>query len=158
MERSETGMRATPRCRCTLTDLRGVTRLWPTWIGAARSVFHHPERREYPMSESKTECTRCGSSILRSTADRNNGRCEPCASGKRVNQVSDSMELGLRLLLGIFFAGLVGGLGYSVGASFGTIGGLFVAVPSTLAGFIYGCFCVEINAIARTALHMMIDL
>ena len=109
------------------------------------------------MTDSKTECSKCGASILQSTADRNGGRCRPCATGPSVETVAEGMELGMRLLLGVVFAVVIGGIGYGIGSIFGTIGGIVVAIPFGFIGFLYGCFCVEINAIIRSFLPFMLD-
>jgi hypothetical protein len=66
------------------------------------------------------------------------------------------MELGVRLFLGVVFAVFIGGLGFGIGSFLGTLGGIFVAIPFTLVGFIYGCFCAEINAIIRSFLPFML--
>ena len=109
------------------------------------------------MTESKTECSKCGASILQSTAERNGGRCKPCSTGPKLENVAVGMEFGIRLLLGVVFAVVIGGLGYGIGSFVGTIGGIILAVPFTIVGFIYGCFCIEINAIMRSLLPFMLD-
>lgn len=109
------------------------------------------------MTDAKTECAKCGTSILQSTADQNNGRCKPCATGPNLENVAEGMELGMRLLLGLFFAALIGAVGYGIGSLLGTIGGIIVAIPFALFGFVYGCFCVEINAIIRSLLPFIAD-
>ena len=109
------------------------------------------------MAESKTECSKCGASILQSTAERNAGRCKPCATGPKLENVAEGMEFGMRLFLGVFFAFVIGGIGYGIGSFMGTIGGIIIAIPFAIAGFVYGCFCVEINAIIRSMLPFMLD-
>ena len=109
------------------------------------------------MTEPETKCLKCGASILQSTATRNGGRCQPCATGPKVEDGAGGMELAMRLTLGVVFAVIIGGLGFGIGSFLGTIGGIFVAIPFTLVGFVYGCFCVEINAIIRSVLPFMLD-
>lgn len=106
------------------------------------------------MPEPTTNCAKCGASILQSTADQNDGRCQPCSG--RSDAVS-SMTLGLRFLLGLIFGCLLGGLGYGIGSFVGSLVGVLVAIPFALIGFIYGCFCVEINAMIRSALPIVFD-
>ena len=82
------------------------------------------------MTESKTECSKCGASILQSTADRNGGRCRPCATGSRVETVAEGMELGMRLLLGVVFAVVIGGVGYGIGSILGTVSYTHLTLPT----------------------------
>ena len=109
------------------------------------------------MTQPKTKCTKCGTSILQSTAARNSGRCKPCATGPKFENTAGGMELGMRLILGSIFAGVAGGLGFGIGSVLGTIGGLVFAVPLAMIGFCYGCFCVQINAILRSILPFIFD-
>lgn len=109
------------------------------------------------MSELKTECAKCGASILQSTASENDGRCKPCAVGPNLENTAEGMEVGMRLLLGVIFGVLFGGLGYAIGSFLGTIGAVIVTVPFALAGFVYGCFCVELNAVIRSILPHILD-
>ncbi|TWT79574.1 hypothetical protein CA13_09780 [Planctomycetes bacterium CA13] len=109
------------------------------------------------MLESKTECTKCRALILQVTADRNGGRCKPCATGAKLENISEGMEFGMRFLLGAFFGAMLAGVGFALGSFLGTVGGVVVAIPFALTGFIYGCFCVEINAIIRSLLPFMLD-
>ena len=109
------------------------------------------------MSEPKTDCATCGVSILQSTATQNGGRCKPCATGPKLEDVAGGIEFGTRILLGIVFAAVIGGLGYGIGSMLGTIGGVIIAIPFASLGFLYGCFCVEINAIIRSILPFMLD-
>lgn len=106
------------------------------------------------MTEPETECVKCGALILQSTATRNGGRYQACATGPKVEDVAEGMELGMRLILGVVFAVIIGGMGFGISSFLGTIGGIFVAIPFALVGFIYGCFCVEINAIIVGVLNM----
>ncbi|QDS92366.1 hypothetical protein FF011L_11090 [Roseimaritima multifibrata] len=109
------------------------------------------------MTNTKMECSKCGSSILESTAGQNSGLCKTCVAGPKIETVAEGMELGMRLLLGLFFAALVGTIGYGIGSFLGTIGGIIVTIPFAFFGFVYGCFCVEINAIIRTLLPFISD-
>ena len=63
----------------------------------------------------------------------------------------------MRLFLGVVFSCVIGGLGYGLGSLFGMFGGIVIAVPFAFVGFIYGCFCVEINAIIRSLLPFTLD-
>ncbi|WP_442507111.1 hypothetical protein SH528x_006009 [Novipirellula sp. SH528] len=75
----------------------------------------------------------------------------------KAGDVAESMELGLRLLLGVLFGCLFAGLGYGIGAILGTVTGIIVATPFAFVGFIYGCFCVEINAMIRLILSSIFE-
>ncbi|MEP3480089.1 MAG: hypothetical protein ABJZ55_12635 [Fuerstiella sp.] len=109
------------------------------------------------MAESKTKCLKCGAAILQSTAEQNGGRCKPCATGPKLENVAEGMEFGMRLFLGLVFAVVIGGVGYGIGSFLGAIGGIVLATPFALVGFVYGCLCVEINAIIRSLLPFMLD-
>jgi len=109
------------------------------------------------MPEPQTNCAKCGASILESTAKRNNGHCKPCTKGIGLGDVAEGMDFGMRLLLGVFFGALLAGFGFGIGSFLGTIGGIIVAIPFAGIAFVYGCFCVEINAIVRSLLPFMLD-
>ena len=109
------------------------------------------------MAELKTECSKCGASILQSTADENAGRCKPCETGPKLENVAEGIGFGMRLFLGVIFAFVIGGIGYGIGSFMGTIGGIVAALPFAIVGFIYGCFCLEINATIRSILPFMLD-
>ena len=51
--------------------------------------------QQLEMSEPKTKCSKCGASILPSTATQNNGRCKPCASGPKLDDVVKRIVLYL---------------------------------------------------------------
>lgn len=62
------------------------------------------------MTEPETECVKCGTAILQSTAASNDGRCRPCATGPKVEDVFEGIGLAMRLILGVVFAVIIGGL------------------------------------------------
>lgn len=109
------------------------------------------------MPDPKTKCRECRDLVLQSTADKNGGRCKPCAASPKFEDVAEGVALGMRFLLGVFFGVVIGGVGYGIGSLLGTIGGIAVAIPFAMLGFIYGCFCVEINAIVRSILPFVFD-
>ncbi len=75
----------------------------------------------------------------------------------KAGDVAESIEWGMRLLLGMLFGCVFTGLGYGLGAILGTVTGIIVATPFAVVGFIYGCFCVEINAIVRLILSSLLE-
>ena len=110
------------------------------------------------MGEQKLECTKCGASILKTTADENNGRCKACVRGAvDPADVAEAMEFGMRTLMGAVFAIVFAGIGYGLGVVFGTFIAVVTAIPFAIVGFIYGFFSLEINSIIRSWFSVFIE-
>lgn len=110
------------------------------------------------MGEQKLECTKCGASILKTTADENNGRCKACVRGAvDPGDVAEAMEFGMRTLMAVLFTIVFAGIGYGLGVFFGTFIAVVTAIPFAIVGFIYGFFNQEINSIIRSWFLMFFD-
>ena len=109
------------------------------------------------MTATKTECVRCGTSIVQSTAKDTGGLCRPCEAGPDVETVSDGIEIGFRFTKALVFAIFAAGIGYTIGSVLGDIGSMVLSVPFTAVGFVYGFFSTEINAIIRLAFGWFVD-
>lgn len=122
------------------------------------------------MPTPKTACKQCGLRCRVSRAQQTGGLCKRCADGRTrrdglassptgmtPSDIADGMELGMRLLFGAFFGSLLGGLGYALGTSFTPIAGYILGFAFGGAGFVYGCFCFEINAVLRSILPFWVD-
>ena len=61
------------------------------------------------------------------------------------------MNLGMRLLLGLFVAGVFGGISSGLGSLIGAVGSVVVATRISLLGFVCGCCSPELYAIIRSS-------
>ena len=106
----------------------------------------------------KTTCPECGAEFLKKTADSNGGYCLKCRPKKKREvdheTLGDTMEIGLRLLLGAGFGCVFAGIGYGLGATIWVGVGVLVALLGFPLGFLYGFFCPEINAFIRGFFRM----
>lgn len=107
------------------------------------------------MTAAKTICPDCGAEFLQSTADSNAGRCLKCNPGNKRKEsinhedVAESLELSMRLLLGFVFSLLFASFGYGAGAVIWAGIGVILALICFPVGFVYGFFCREINSLIR---------
>ena len=109
------------------------------------------------MSVTKTECAKCGTLIVLSTATDTGGLCRPCEAGPNFQTVSDGFEFGLRFAMALLFACIAAGIGYTIGSLLGVLGGLFLAVPFAAVGLIYGFFVMEVNSIIRSVFGWFVE-
>ncbi len=109
------------------------------------------------MPELKIACRKCNAEILGATASKNQGLCAQCVKGTSFEDIADGIAIGMRFLRGIIFSVFFAGLGYGFGSVVGTMTGIFVAVLFAVVGFVYGCFCSEINSLVRTLLSFTFD-
>lgn len=108
------------------------------------------------MAGQKVACLKCKAVILGATAVKNRGLCGQCVKTS-LEDISDGLDIGMRLLRGLFFSVIFAGLGYGIGSVFGAMIGIFVAVPCVLLGFAYGCLSSEINSVVRAVLSFAFD-
>ncbi len=109
------------------------------------------------MSEKKVTCLTCKAEIIQATAIKNRGLCAQCIKGTSLEDIADGLSLGIRILRGVFFSSIFAVVGYAAGSVVGAMTGIFVAVPFATLGFVYGCFCSEINSLIRVVLSFVID-
>ncbi len=123
------------------------------------------------MESPKLNCKVCGKEISQETADNYLGGCWRCHPGTgtadgryegkdeekfNIENIADSMEFGMRLLLAFVFGCVFCGLGYAAGAWIWSGIALLLALIFFPIGFVYGFFAVEINALIRFALRWLI--
>ncbi|BCX47623.1 hypothetical protein HAHE_15310 [Haloferula helveola] len=108
----------------------------------------------------KTTCPECGAEFLKKTADSNGGYCLRCRPKKKREvdheSLADTMEIGLRLLLGFVFGCIFAGAGYGVGAMIWVGVGVLMALAGFPLGFLYGFFLPEINGFIRNCFRMFL--
>lgn len=94
---------------------------------------------------------------MQSTAKKTGGLCRPCDAGPDLVQVAERIEIGSRFLLAVVGAVIFGGIGYAVGALLSVLGGVVLAIPCAVIGFVYGFFKPEIHAILGLMVGWLVD-
>lgn len=72
-----------------------------------------------------------------------------------VEQVADRVEIGVRLLLGVLFAGVLSVAAWGLGSQLWVGLGIAAVIPALLVGFVAGFFWPEIRFLLRLMLKAL---
>ncbi|MEZ5300220.1 MAG: hypothetical protein R3F11_06075 [Verrucomicrobiales bacterium] len=76
----------------------------------------------------------------------------------RVEDAGEAMEIGLRVMLGIFFASLAAGFGWWLGNHIWVGVALVLSMAALLPGFLTGFFWLEVKFALKLCLRFLIGI